>query len=250
MGSQSDLGQTPPVPSPPGPDPVASDILAEMSAYYDARASEFDEWFARAGRYNRGAAVKKRWDAEVGEVVRILEATRIQGDVLELAGGTGIWTERLVNMAHSLTVVDASPAMIERNRRRLDDERVTYVVADLFDWRPARQYDAVAFCFWISHVPVERLTGFLATVADSLRPGGTVFCLDSRRTPESTAIDHELAPPNTQLTRRALNDGREYRVVKNFYEPDSLRGAFDAAGFDIEVKLTDSFFFVVTGQRR
>jgi ubiquinone/menaquinone biosynthesis C-methylase UbiE len=37
--------------------------------------------------------------------------------VLELAGGTGIWTEQLARDAVELTVVDASPEMLAMNRQ-------------------------------------------------------------------------------------------------------------------------------------
>ena len=34
-------------------------------AYYQARASEYDEWFLRQGRYDRGSAQNAPWFTEV-----------------------------------------------------------------------------------------------------------------------------------------------------------------------------------------
>jgi demethylmenaquinone methyltransferase/2-methoxy-6-polyprenyl-1,4-benzoquinol methylase len=34
--------------------PADENILAEQLAYYRARASEYDEWFQREGRYDHG----------------------------------------------------------------------------------------------------------------------------------------------------------------------------------------------------
>jgi len=87
-------------------------LLGEQIAYYRARAGEYDEWFLRQGRYDRGPALNEQWFEEVGQVVGALEAFAPTGRVLELAGGTGLWTERLVHLADSVTVVDASPASI------------------------------------------------------------------------------------------------------------------------------------------
>lgn len=36
-------------------------FLAEQIAYYGARASEYDEWFLRQGRYDRGDENRRLW---------------------------------------------------------------------------------------------------------------------------------------------------------------------------------------------
>src|SRR5919202_1075826 len=107
-------------------DAVPQETLAEMAAYYRARAAEYDEWFYRRGRYDRSPESNARWFVEVEEVFAALDELGIDGDVLELAPGTGIWTERLLHSARSITAVDASPEMVAINRARLGSERVSY----------------------------------------------------------------------------------------------------------------------------
>ncbi|HEY8744366.1 MAG TPA: class I SAM-dependent methyltransferase, partial [Chloroflexota bacterium] len=135
--------------------------LAEMAAYYRARAAEYDEWFYRRGRFDRGGEANTRWAAEAETVFTAFEVLPLTGDVLELAPGTGIWTERLTRTARSVTAVDASAEMLAINRAKVGSENVTYILGDLFQWRPDRTYDAVVFGFWISHVPHERFAAFL-----------------------------------------------------------------------------------------
>ena len=135
------------------------------------------------------------------------------------------------------------------NRARVASERVSYVQADLFTWQPTHTYDAVCFCFWISHVPTERLDAFLNTVATALRPGGKIFFVDGRREPTGTAVDHQLPEADTQLMTRKLNDGREFEIVKNFYEPNTLAARFVAAGLDVTVRETQSYFIYGYGAR-
>lgn len=221
---------------------VSSATLDEMRVYYRERAREYDEWFYRQGRYDRGPQANARWFAEADEVFAALTTFDVRGDVLELAPGTGIWTERLVRTVRSITAVDASPEMIAINRAKVASERVAYVQADLFTWRPERTYDAVVFCFWISHVPLERLDAFLQTVASALRPGGKLFFVDSRREPSSTAQDHQLPREEEQVMTRRLNDGREFQIVKNFYAPDFLAPRLASAGFDAVVRETATYF--------
>ena len=230
-------------------DPVSSRTLNDMVDYYRARANEYDEWFYRRGRYDRGPESNARWFAEADEVFAALDALGIAGDVLELAAGTGIWTERFVPTASSITVVDASPEMMAINRARVASERISYVQADLFTWQPTRTYDAVCFCFWISHVPTERLDAFLKTVAKALRPGGKLFFVDGRRELTSTAVDHQLPEADTQLMMRKLNDGREFEIVKNYYDPVKLAARLVATGLDVMVRETQTYFIYGYGAR-
>ncbi len=191
-----------------------------------------------------------RWFAEADEVFAALEVAQLTGDVLELAPGTGIWTERLLRTATTVTAVDASTEMIAINQAKVQSKRVTYLQADLFTWQPERAYDAVFFGFWISHVPRERLGNFLQRVTEMLRPGGKVFFVDGRREPTSTASDHRLPEANNQVMKRILNDGRAFEIVKIFYDPNELTTQCTQAGLDIKVQETATYFLFGSGTRR
>ena len=218
--------------------------------YYKERAQEYDEWFYRKGRYDRGAERNNRWFAEVAEVVAALEALKLEGDVLELAPGTGIWTERLARTATTVTAVDASAEMIEINRAKVQSEQVSYIQADLFAWRPERAYDAVFFGFWISHVPLERLGDFLAAVAGMLRSGGKIFFVDSRREPTGTAENQKLPEQDQQIMVRKLNDGRAFEIVKNFHDPVDLAAFCSRSRFEATVRETATYFLYGYDTRR
>jgi SAM-dependent methyltransferase len=225
-------------------------VLAGQIEYYRARAAEYDSWFNRTGRHDKGDEVNQAWFAEVEEVRADLETVPLDhADVLELAPGTGIWTEAIVARARSVTAVDASPEMVDINRARLGDavSKVEYVLADLFTWEPERTFDAVVFCFWISHIPERLLDVFLAKVARALRPGGAVFFLDAQRESGSLAVDHVLPDEESEVMTRRLDDGREFTVVKNFWEPTDLERRCAAAGLDVEVRTTERFFLYGLG---
>jgi 2-polyprenyl-3-methyl-5-hydroxy-6-metoxy-1,4-benzoquinol methylase len=223
-------------------DTVSESTLEEMRAYYRARAAEYDEWCYRRGRFDHGPESNAEWFSEFGDGQKALQELHVEGDVLELAPGTGIWTEQILQSATSITAVDASEEMIAINRAKIASERVQYIQADLFSWQPERTYDAVCFCFWISHVPIERLDAFLRMVAKALRPGGKVFFVDTRRELSSTAIDHTLPEKQEQLMIRKLNDGRTFQIVKNFYDAAFLEERFAAAGLNVTVKATPTYF--------
>ena len=150
------------------------DLLTEQRAFYRARAPEYDEWWQRRGRYDRGEEMAAEWGRQVAVIDKALEAFGATGDVLELAGGTGWWTQRLSRTAGRLAVVDASFETLELNRQCVGRPDVEYVVADLFSWAPDRAFDVVFFSFWLSHVPRSRFATFSGSgpiVPGSRRPG-------------------------------------------------------------------------------
>lgn len=220
---------------------MSDQVLHEQIDYYRARAHEYDEWFYRLGRYDHGEALNQQWFEEIAIVqAQLLTLPRVH-HALELACGTGIWTRDLLSVADRVTAIDTSPEMIAINRGKVESSEVEYMEANLFTWEPTRQYDLVFFSFWLSHVPPEKLDEFLAKVYRALRPGGSVFMIDSRRNATSTARNHLLPRDSNRLTRK-LNDGRAFNIVKVFYGRDHLRTALSKAGFTPEVQITPHYF--------
>lgn len=219
-------------------------LIEEQIAYYQARASEYDEWFLRQGRYNRGPELNGRWFAEVEQVARALEEFTPAGDVLELASGTGLWTQRLAQTARTVTAVDSAPEVHAINQERLGNgSPVRWIVADLFHWQPDRQYDTIFFSHWLSHVPPDRLESFWGLVRAALAPSGRVFFVDARYDETSTAKDHQLEGPDAHAVTRRLNDGQEYRIVKVFYRPEDLSRQLAAWGWDAQIEQTPTYFY-------
>jgi len=217
-------------------------LLNEQIAYYQARAGEYDEWFLRQGRYDRGAEANRQWFVEIAEVATALERFAPRGRVLELACGTGWWTERLVRHATHITAVDSSPEVLAINRARMDGSPIDYVQADLFTWRPTLRYDVVFFSFWLSHVPPERFVEFWAMVRTALAPGGRVFFIDSLYSHMATAVDQALPATQVTTSRRRLNDGQEFHIVKVFYGPDDLVHQLSDLSWHAQVRSTASHF--------
>lgn len=220
---------------------MKSDILQEQVQYYRERASEYDEWFFRQGRYDRGANHRQQWFSEISQVETALQASIPSGDILELACGTGLWTQHLAPLASQLTAVDASPEAIALNQQRVASASVEYIVADLFSWTPTQKFDFVFFGFWLSHVPRDKFAPFWQMVKGALKPNGQVFFVDSLFTQESTAQNH--AALNQQgYSERKLNDGRTYRVVKIFHEPTQLQELLQDSGWLGQVHGTENYF--------
>jgi demethylmenaquinone methyltransferase/2-methoxy-6-polyprenyl-1,4-benzoquinol methylase len=229
---------------------LSRQVLDDQIEYYRARAAEYDEWFLRLGRYDRGRESNELWFDEIGDLKRALADLQPSGSILEIAAGTGWWSEQLVPSAGHLTVLDSSAEALALNRARLGaDSRVDWIQADVFEWEPATKYDVVFFSFWLSHVPDELFESFWARIDLALKPSGRVFFIDSLRAESSTASNHTLPASDEAITLRKLNDGREYRVVKIFYDPKTLESRLRSLGWQASVGQTETFFLYGSAER-
>lgn len=222
-------------------DPSSTEsLLAEQARYYRERAPEYEDWWYRRARFDRGPTDNSLWFAEATQVQDELDRFGPAGSVLELACGTGLWTRRLVAHAQEITAVDLSPETLDINRRSVDDPRVTYVQADIFSWTPPRTYDVCVFTFWLSHVPEAHFDAFWQAVARSLRTGGRVFFVDSGPTDQGSLTRRPAARDET-MTRR-LADGRAFTIVKRRLEPTALQERLTTLGWDAQVQSTKRYF--------
>jgi SAM-dependent methyltransferase len=237
--------------SPVGASPVGASPArgpgAEMLAYYEARAPEYDDWYLRRGRYARGPIHDAAWNAELDAAGRWLDGLPIQGEIVELAAGTGWWSPLLASKGE-LFLYDGTPGPLERARERLVAHQLRAHLHLRDAWaEPDRAVDAVFTGFWLSHVPRDRLDAFLGIVRRWLRPGGTFAFIDSQFDPQSSAGDHP-APADDASVRR-LDDGREFTVIKVYYAPTDLEAALTRAGLE-SARVTSTGRFFLTGVAR
>jgi demethylmenaquinone methyltransferase/2-methoxy-6-polyprenyl-1,4-benzoquinol methylase len=220
-----------------------TDTDRAMVDYYEARAPEYDDWYLRRGRYERGAIHDAAWNAELDAAGGWLDKLPWSGEIVELAAGTGWWSPLLASRGE-LSLYDASPAALERARERLVAHRLRAHLHVRDAWaEPDRAVDGLFMGFWLSHVPRERLTEFLALARRWLKSGGRLAFIDSLADPASGAIDHPA--PGVDVAVRSVADGREFTIVKVFYAPAELAAALAAAGFeDVDVSTTGRFFVV------
>lgn len=234
----------PPIVATTAPPP---DLDRTMIDYYEARAPEYDDWYLRRGRYARGAIHDAAWNAELDAAGRWLDALPWQGEIVELAAGTGWWSPLLASRGE-LSLYDTSPAVLDRARERLvaHDLRAHLHVRDAWA-APDRAVDGLFMGFWLSHVPRERLDVFLAVARAWLKPGGGFAAIDSLPDTASGAADHPQ--PADDLAVRRLADGREFTIVKAYHTPDELAVALAAAGFtDVDVTVTGRFFVLASAR--
>ena len=222
-----------------------SRLLEETKEYYRQRASQFADWHRHTGPYEGGPALDQSYFQEAKILFDALQAENLRGNVLEIASGTGIWTEAVVRTASTLTALDSSKEMLEKCKTRLGtNPKLRYIIADFFEWPPDQEYDAVTFSFLISHVPASKLDEFVMKLSRCLKQGGRIFFVDQ----QTQAIKNEtLEKPGGEIAWRTLENGRRFKVIKHFYSPEELEESFLAHGFDIEIANTPTHFFYAYG---
>lgn len=147
--------------------------------------------------------------------------------------------------------VDAAPEMLARNAERLARhparERVAYVEADLFTWAPpAAAFDGVFMGYWHSHLPDAHLAPFWQRVAEALRPDGSVFLVDSAPPPDRPEGDG-----SARHERRALNDGRQFGIVKRNWGVAALTELLSRLGWEATAGTTrHGGILLATARRR
>ncbi len=245
---------------------MTDDVLGSQIAYYRAHAPKYDDWWFGQGRHDLGPEQRDSWRAEIATLRAALAALAPLGDVLELAGGTGNWTQELAALGKSVTVVDASPEAVDIARSKVSGN-VGWQVTDVFEFRPERTYDVVFFSFWLSHVPIERFASFWGLVEQCVGPGGRVIFMDnahpertSRAAPqffgsswstEGTTVRgiDSVTDLDTGIARRTAADGRSYELVKIWWDPDELHDRLADLGWDMQVSATEWAFIFGFGSR-
>jgi 2-polyprenyl-3-methyl-5-hydroxy-6-metoxy-1,4-benzoquinol methylase len=200
---------------------VTDEVLADQVAYYRRRAGEYD-----VTAYGDVAAARVR-------IARLVAEMRPAGSVLEIACGTGLWTEALAGLADTLTAIDAAPEAVEIARNRVRSANVSFEVADVFSWHPGTRFDVIFFSAWLSHVPTSRFEHFWQSLRALLAEDGRVLFIDEHvdeREKEAYVAGRD------DVVERRLRDGSTFRVIKSFVDPDDLELRLRRLGWNCAVR--------------
>ncbi|MBO0883332.1 MAG: class I SAM-dependent methyltransferase [Mycobacterium sp.] len=200
---------------------VIDDILTSQVDYYRRRAGEYD-----VTAYGDVVAARAR-------VARLVAEMRPTGRVLEIACGTGLWTEALVGPAESVTAIDAAPEVVEIARDRVRSANVSFQVAEVFSWTPDTRFDVIFFSAWLSHVPMSRFDQFWQLLGNLLVRDGRVLFIDEHI---DVREKETYAEGQGEIVERRLRDGSTYRVIKNFVDPDRLELRLRRLGWECTIR--------------
>ena len=209
--------------------------MTDLVAYYARRAAEYERIYARPER-----------QADLGRLRERLGGLLAGRRVLELACGTGWWTEAIAPQAAEVTALDVNEEVLAIARsKRYPPGRVTFDIGDCYappDF--GRRHDALLAAFWWSHVPLGRLDEFLRGATRAVAPGALLVFIDNRYVEgSSTALSQRDSEGNTYQTR-SLDDGSTHEVLKNFPGEAELRARAGQGASSVIIESSDYFWLL------
>jgi ubiquinone/menaquinone biosynthesis C-methylase UbiE len=214
-----------------------ADFDEALRRYYDQRADAYDDIYLR-----HDPAWRKDLESLAEEMTKALAGR----SVLEVACGTGFWTEIVAKTVAQVVAVDCSERMLEvARKRRKRNANVEYVLGSAYSLEDVTgRFDAGLANFWFSHVPKSRIEEFLSGLHHRLEKPAIVFMADNRYLP---GIGGQLiTKPEIEDTfkLREGKDSSKYEVLKNYYDRKALERVFFPHGSQLKTHETQYFWSI------
>ncbi|TSA11872.1 MAG: class I SAM-dependent methyltransferase [Betaproteobacteria bacterium] len=197
-----------------------TDEQQSLQSYYAARAAEYDRIYLKPER-----------QADLRAIEQWLPPKFAGARVIEIACGTGYWTQFIAPVAAQVLAIDAAPETMAIARHRVAHGNVDFRAGDAYALpQDAGRFGAAFAGFWFSHIPKARRREFMLGLSALLEPGASVVFLDNRYVEgSSTPLNAPDARGDTFQSRR-LDDGSTHEVLKNFPTELELRELVSGLG--------------------
>lgn len=198
-----------------------------MVDYYAQRAAEYERVYAKPER-----------QADLETLKQFVSNVFPGDEVLEVACGTGYWTQFIARSAAAICATDYNSAVVDLAREKAFGScRVEFVQADAYVLDSIPDGYAAGFHgFWWSHVPVSQQEAFLTVFHSRLSHGAKVVIIDNAYVDgSSTPISRQDSAGNSYQIRR-LQDGSEHEVLKNFPSEAQLQESLSRHATAIRVR--------------
>ena len=207
-----------------------------LEDYYSKRAREYEQVYEKPERQRELEWLRHR----VPEVFRART-------VLEVACGTGYWTQYIAPSAKRVYAFDINEPVLEIAReKRIPAGKATFFRGDAVSLGNVPPGCNAAFAgFWWSHVKKSDLAQFVARLATRIEPGSVVGILDNTWAHgSSTPISRTDAEGNT-YQMRALASGEAFEVLKNYPTPQELADAVRGVAREAHLEALTYYWLLV-----
>lgn len=208
-----------------------------LTAYYHDRAKEYDKVYETP--------------EEQEDLLKatILFQTIFQNkSVLEIACGTGYWTEQIAKTATSIFATDINQSVIDIAAKKSYKGNVTFEVADMNTLNTTKKFDGFFGGFIWSHIPLQNLDSSLSRINNQLTEGGDIVFIDSRqvegKSHDKTRTTRTDEYGNTFQIRQ-IENGTTYEVLKNFPDRDFLIDKLSPFATDIEITELEYYWIAI-----
>ena len=210
--------------------------------YYRARATEYEQIYYRDVPERR---------QEIADHFEFIEKLAADKTVLELACGTGYWTQAAAKYAREVIATDIAAEMIKEAKNKKYNSPVKFINCDIYDLPfKSALFDLIIIGFWFSHEPKQNYSKFFEIIERPLKEDGQIWLIDNNPPAEGTKSDflHTDQAGNNFKSRR-LNDGREFSILKNYFNRNELLDIFSKP-FRISRLTYDNYYWSLLLDRK
>lgn len=206
----------------------------EMQSYYAARAPYYDAVYLKPERRDDIAFLAQHIP------------DRLRGrSVLEVACGTGYWTQHIAPAAARMVATDLTAEPLSFARLRPGAQGVSFHQLDAYALPEAIGRFSGAFAgLWFSHVPVRARPAFLDGLHARLEPGARVIFIDNTEVQLRDFPIAETDADGNTFQLRPLRDGATHRVLKNFPSEAELLALLGSRASGVRFRSLQNFWLL------
>ncbi|MEO0338013.1 MAG: class I SAM-dependent methyltransferase [Bacteroidota bacterium] len=175
--------------------------------YYQKRALEYDRVYQKPERQD-----------DLTKLNSHLQKQFPNKRIIEIACGTGYWTERIAPNCTSILATDVNLEVLEiAQQRSYPENKVDFLQKDLRKLDiPTPPFDALFGGFIWSHIKREELVDFLSICLDQVGSNGEISFIDNQYVEGSSTPISRTDHHNNTYQIRKLSSGATYEILKNF----------------------------------
>lgn len=198
-----------------------------LATYYHERANEYEKVYQ----------IKDEQE-DLLTAANYFQKTFAEKSVIEIACGTGYWTEQISKTASSIFSTDINHSLIDIAKKRTYFSPVQFEVADMYKIDTAHKYDGLFAGFIWSHILIQDLDNFILNMSKLITKEGDLVFIDSKQVEGGVHAMENISRidlyGNTFQTRK-LENGKQFEVLKNFPDHSFLINKLEGISTDIRI---------------
>jgi len=203
-----------------------------MNDYYKKRAPYYDRVYEYPERADDIAFLKSTLPPRFSNI-----------DVLEVAAGTGYWTQFICRTARSVLATDIAQEPLDELASRNLPITVQTKIVDAYELASLeRKFDGAFIGLLLSHIPQEKVELFFRSLHSVLHPGAKVVLIDNTKAQCQRLPITRTDEAGNSYQNRELDDGSIHEVVKNFPGKEDLTGYVKCAAVHSEYVELEHFW--------
>ncbi len=185
----------------------------DLTSYYSERAREYEKIYEKPERQD-----------DLQKITLLLKDIFSGRELMEVACGTGYWTEKIAQTAREIHATDINNTVLKIAKAKdYHDTKVTFRAADFNKIKPHGNHESLFGGFIWSHIKLQELDEFVDLMISQVAPGGELVFVDNNYVKgSSTPVAFKDESGNT-YQKRILENKKEFLVLKNFPSEKFLR---------------------------